>query len=158
MNLLDCPDTIFIIATENNRLIGFALAMTDYSKFLTTALKKDRSTLLLEIGWTLLKNPTTAFKLSFSLPGILLSSSHPHAELQFIAISPLYQGCGVGTQILSHLARELSSRKIKAYYVGTKAENTLSNQFYRKLGFQFSHSKKYFGDLFNYYVSPGLHD
>ena len=100
--------------------------------------------------------PTIALKLIVSLPEILLSKDTPHAELQFIAINPKSQGKGLGLALMNKLKEKYRAEGLNEFYIGTKADNLLSNKFYQKIGCVKKYSRKYFGDKMNYYVYPIL--
>ncbi len=95
-------------------------------------------------------------RLVTSIPSIIFSKDKPHAELQFIAVLPEQQNKGLGKEMMGIMGSELVARGINQYYVGTKKDNILSNNFYQKHGFVFSHTKRYFGDTLNYYISPDV--
>ena len=152
-NLSKSKNTIILIV-KNEKIDGFALATKNYSDFFADALAKKIIGVMLEVLKGIIKKPTITPKLLRSVPEMLFKKNEPHAELQFIAISPNLQGRGFGTLILNKLDEEFSKIGVNSYLVGTKEDNTLSNNFYKKNGFIFSHTKKFFGDTLNYYDSP----
>lgn len=153
-NLAQAPDIILLVAYDNGQIAGYALATTDYSRFITTAFSQRRVKLFCLMIKNLLRKPGAALKLLWSLPAILLTKKEPHPELQFIALDPASQGQGFGHQLMAALKSEFLKRGIHQYYVGTKADNLLSNRFYQKLGFSPVAPKTYFGDRLNCYLSP----
>jgi ribosomal protein S18 acetylase RimI-like enzyme len=153
-NLISSPETILLVAMDKGKVAGFALAVTDYSKFIKNAL----SARLFEAGVLVLihsvLHPQVLYKLLLSLPHLLFGKASKNAELQFIALQPEFQGQKIGEALLHRLAMEFHSRSITHYLVSTKFDNTRSNNFYIKNGFTFSHVVKYFGEKLNYYISP----
>ena len=150
-NLLLSPYTIFLVAYENEKITGFLLAVTDYSKFFKLATTKEKSKLVAITLKTLVLKPQITYKLISSL--LQVSKEESHAELQFIAILPDYQGQNIGTRLVDELKKAFLSFGIKKYYVGTKANDQLSNKFYLKVGFDKVYTKTYFGEKHNYYLS-----
>ena len=111
--------------------------------------------MILQIIISSLKNPLLLIKLI----QWRLKPSHKNKikpELQFFAIDKKFQGQGWGKKLIKKLAEEFKKEEIKQYRVGTKADNTLSNNFYKKSGFEFFYKDNFFGDKFNYYISPEI--
>ncbi|MES3005134.1 MAG: GNAT family N-acetyltransferase [Patescibacteria group bacterium] len=153
-NLLESPDSILLVSEENEVITGYALAFTGYSKFFRTAICNNRLALGTIVIKKILQKPSFVFKIASSL--FNSTKEDGHAELQFIAIIPESQGKNIGTRLINLLNEEFRLKNITNYYVGTKAENPLSNQFYRKLGFKQISTKQYFGDKLNFYISPNI--
>lgn len=153
-NLIESRETICLVLFENNKIEGFALASTDYSKFLSTAMKKGKFSILLSMMKCFILRPVVLYSLLKSVPKILFSKETPHAELQFLGVSPESQGKGFGQAIMKRLDEEFKKENISQFYVGTKARDPLSNKFYQKIGFTKEYSKTYFDDVLNYYLSP----
>jgi len=152
-NLLESKDCILLVCEENEVVVGYALAFTDYSKFFQTAISK-KILLGLSVVATLLRKPSFIKKI---LPSILKRQKEGnHAELQFIAVTQENRGKNIGTKLIEQLNLELKLKGIKNYLVGTKSENILSNQFYKKIGFKHVSVKYYFGDKLNFYISPDI--
>lgn len=155
-NLIQSSEIICLIAYEGNGIEGFALATKDYSFFLKSALSKNKLRAVYSMSTHVILRPAVVWKLMLSLPEILFSKDIPHAELQFIAITPKSQGKGLGSALMNKLKEKYRAEGLNEFYIGTKADNLLSNKFYQKIGCVKKYSRKYFGDKMNYYVYPIL--
>lgn len=152
-NLIDSPEVICLTLYEKNKVEGFALAIKDYSLFFKIAISKNKAYLFFIVGSKIILQPITAYKLLRSLPSIFFSKETHHAELQFIAVSPAFQGMGLGSSLIKQLVKEFKKNHINQLHVGTKSKDPLSNKFYQKMGFTKEYSKTYFGEELNYYTS-----
>lgn len=153
-NLARSKNSILLVSSENTNVMGYLLAVTNYSKFFKIATSGKKMQLVIIILKTLVKKPNLAYKLISYIFNV--SEEDFHAELQFIAILPKYQGQGLGTKLIEQLKTELSLLNIKKYFVGTKASDELSNRFYQKMRFTKVYIKTYFGAELNYYLSPEI--
>lgn len=153
-NLLKSKNAILIVSEENDNIIGYALAYSDYSKFFKTAISENFIMIGLIVLGKILQKPKILIKLVSTL--FKSNTETEHAELQFIAVTPTNQGKNIGTKLIEKLNIEFGQSNIKNYFVGTKTDNLLSNNFYKKLGFKMIYTKKYFGDQLNFYISPNI--
>lgn len=143
---------IFLVATDKGKLIGFALGIIDGQKVLRTILLSSFLPLIFKALPTALRRPVVipqTISMVFQKPSEL-----GKPELQFIAVSPKYQGRGVGKNLVQKLIREFAAEKIDSFLVGTAASNQKSNDFYKHLGFKFAGKSKVFGQTQNFYSSP----
>lgn len=146
------PINICFLVKDNNKVTGFLVATINGEKFNKNIIRRNFFVLCFYILKSSLLNPQLIYKLVrwvFAPTGKRLSP-----ELQFIALTQEAQGRGIGTKLINHLNNEFKERKILKYRVGTKAANKTSNSFYKKLKFKFIHQEVFFGDKYNYYISP----
>ncbi len=153
-NLCSSKNTVCLIATKNKDVLGFALAVKDYSRLTKDAVSKDFIRVCFIIGMRAILQPKVLIKLISSLPKMFFGADTKHAELQYIAVKPGLQGRGIGKLIIDDLGKEFKKEGVNNYLVGTKKENSNSNNFYIKNNFIFSHTGEYFSDTLNYYTSP----
>lgn len=156
VNIINSQESICLALYENDKIEGFALATKDYSTFFSNAIRENRFILFWELSTNLLLKPLNIYKLLKSLPNMVFTKEIPHAELQFLGVSPEFQGKGFGSALIERLGEEFKKVGVSEFYVGTKAEDPLSNKFYQKIGFAKKYSKTYFDKELNYYLSPRL--
>ena len=155
LTIVPSKTNITILTKEGENVIGFLVATKNGDEFNQEVIQKN----FLKLSWEILKS-------SFLRPSLItrviqwkFKPAHQNKikpELQFIAIDPRYQGQGIGTKMLKMLSQEFKKDGINQYRVGTKAQNELSNAFYQKLGFKEFYKNSFFGDDFNYYLSPSI--
>jgi dTDP-4-amino-4,6-dideoxy-D-galactose acyltransferase len=63
------------------------------------------------------------------------------ATIGLIAISPLYQGKGVGRKLINAVEMELVNRQIGELRIPTQFQNEIACEFYMKLGYKISKKK-----------------
>ncbi len=148
-----CSDenNIIQIITVKDKIIGYSVATMNISKFYKKVLHGNFFSLLVEI----IKNLHGNLKLIFDILIWILTfkNNDQSAELQFLAILPKYQRLGLGTKLINLLIKEYSRYNITSFKVGTKADNSYSNRFYKKIGFKYLYQKQIVGEKFNYYIS-----
>lgn len=146
---------IFLTIKDNTKVVGFLVATVDGDKFNQKIINNNFLKLSCQIIKSSLFKPLILIKLiNWFLTKNIKNKLAP--ELQFIAIDHTHQGKGLGTMLIKQLNNEFKKRGINKYRVGTKALNVLSNNFYKKLDFKYTHQEQFFGDIFNYYLSPIL--
>lgn len=67
--------------------------------------------------------------------------SDDFATIGLIAISPLYQGKGVGRKLINAVEMELLNRQIEELRIPTQFQNEIACKFYMKLGYQIIEKK-----------------
>lgn len=153
--IIESDNTIFLIAKNEDIIIGYAAATKNNSIFQKEVIFKNIWKLTLIILKNVFIRPRVVYKI---IQWSLTSSPNRIApsELQFIAIDTPFQNQGIGSRFIEKLSNVYKMDGISKYCVGTKANNITSNNFYIKKGFKFVSRFQLFGDEFNYYISPKL--
>jgi GNAT superfamily N-acetyltransferase len=119
------------------RFIGAAVATEDTQGFYRRMLLKQFWNLGPIILWSLLKNPSLVLHaLETVVHSIRSLEAESKAELILLVLRKTYQRQGIGTNIIQALNAEFRRRGIESYLVRIYRDNTNSNYFYKKLGFQ----------------------
>lgn len=151
--IIPSNNNICLIITENQTINGFSVATLDGGKFNSEVINQS----FLSLSWQILKSSIKNPNLLIKIINWKLKTPHPYKikpELQFIAVDPRLQGQGWGTKLIKQTSTEFKNNGISSFRVGTKSSNPQSNSFYKKLGFKSYYQDNFFGDDFNYYLSP----
>lgn len=124
----ECYDTCFVLADDNDRVVGYVLCEPDYKRFAKVYTTKDVPAIL-KLD---LKSGLKA--MSFPFPYTFFGIKYP-AHLH-IDILPQYQSQGYGAKMIETLFEELRSRKVKGIMLMAGSYNTGAVRFYTRLGFK----------------------
>lgn len=142
----DLENTV-VIFREKNKLVGFAVATRNPKNFIKRVVTN-----------CLIDHPILTLSIIISKPLVMAKAIYwqffdkkpnPQTELQFIAVDKKFRNRGLGKKLIDELG-------IKEFIVGTKSNNELSNNFYRKLGFKYIGKFSAFGEPLNYYLARYL--
>ncbi len=125
---VECSDTCFCLADENDKAVGYILCEPDYKRFSSLYRRKY----VPEILKLHKKDGITAFLLP--IPYSVFGFKYP-AHLH-IDILPEYQSKGYGSKMVNTLLEELKSRNIKGVMLCADRENEGAIRFYKRLGFK----------------------
>lgn len=144
-------NNILLVLKEDNKIIGFTLATKSSSNFYHQIITENFFTLTWEVIKSSLSHPKLILEtaLWFLLPQ---NTNQKTAELQFIAIDKSYQGKGWGKKLIQKLTQKFSLFHIHKLQAGTWASNDRSNNFYKRLNFDFIAQKEILGAKLNYYL------
>lgn len=153
--IIPSKNNICLIAEDKNTIIGYTIVTYDGEKFNKEVIYKNFFSLNFIILSKSILNPNLLLKV---IRWIIKppNQNKIKPEIQFIAINPNYQNQGLGTKFINEVNKEFKNSNIKSYRVGTKTNNEKSNNFYKKLSFTKLYEDDFFGDKFNYYLSPKL--
>jgi ribosomal protein S18 acetylase RimI-like enzyme len=153
-NFYECVITLNtgfgIIYEQNNTVIGAAVATENTQTFYRRLLLRKFWNLGPIVLWSLLKKPSLVFH---ALETVIHSSrsydAEGKAELILLVLRKTYQRQGIGTKIMKAVNEEFMRRGVESYLVRIYRDNTNSNLFYRKLGFQMVRSFTMYGRKWN---------
>lgn len=145
-------NNVCLVVKQRNRILAYLVATKNDFAFTKNVISRRFFSLFWEVLKASIKKPKLLY---YALTWFIGSFdfNNKEAELKFIAVNPKFQGKGIGTKLLKNLDAEFDKYGIARYLVGTKKENKLSNMFYKKSGFIYLQSKRFFGNSFNYYSS-----
>ncbi len=126
--VLECADTSFCLADENDKPVGYILCEPNYRRYR----KLYRNKYVPEI-FKLKKNDGLKSWL-FPIPYSFFGRKYP-AHLH-IDILPEYQSNGYGSKMVKTLLAELENTGVKGVMLTADLENTGAVRFYERLGFK----------------------
>ncbi len=152
----------FLVAEDQNKIIGFCMGYFYNSDAMGTFYKKHRWQFVRRTCALLLQGNSLAWrKVSTALTkpfrkeevGKRMSQdiNQPSASLLSIGVLPAYQGKGISSMLVTEYEQVLKQHGVKAYTLSTWPKNYRAIAFYQKMGlrerYRFSNSVKFIKDL-----------
>lgn len=129
-----------IIASDNNKIVGFLAYSEDMSSFYKYLIKHR----LISFAWygflAFLRNPRILFRLLSAFgKSEEVKREEKYIELASIGVDPLSKGKGVGSQMIAYLKNSIDFENFAYISLETDADdNEYANKFYQKNGFVLS--------------------
>ena len=152
--LISDPTNLVLIVKEDEHIVAYLVMFLNADQQLLKIITNNWLFFLRQAIRTLLVNPRLLIRALDSKDILQSHDEKGEAEIQFFAVDKNFLGKGTGTKMIRELNDRLKRLMINHYLVGTKKNNPLSNRFYLKNGFIFTHELKIFGETLNYYRSP----
>ncbi|WP_421418989.1 GNAT family N-acetyltransferase [Pseudoalteromonas lipolytica] len=134
LHLSDLNDGLCFISYSGTQAVGFVIA----GKSLNNKVKEFVRLNRIAICFVILRNPSFIIpKIKSLFTRFSKSKWKSTADLRVlsIAVSPQFQGEGVGKSLLAHLESELKHLDTKLYGLSVKKSNIGAQEFYEKRGF-----------------------
>jgi ribosomal protein S18 acetylase RimI-like enzyme len=141
---LQDSSSIWLIASHNNRLIGFVVGTTEPAGFFKRLLLYRWPAFIVAGGSGFFRHPLQIIRRF--LAALVYRGEKPRGIdkatlLSSIGVSPHYAGRGVGLSLVEHFCQEAFSRGTDHVYLLTDdANNNAANRFYVKCGFSLESS------------------
>ena len=105
--MCNCKDAITLCAIDEGTLVGFSSTAVKSAGFNTRLIKQNIGSFAMEAIKLLLTRPTALIRLvnNFTKKGSDVEDNGDYAELFSIGVSPICQGKGVGSLLLSNNER-----------------------------------------------------
>lgn len=131
----ECNDTVLIIISDNDNVIGFITGATSGLRSVFSHLLKKH---LIKILLVLLPHLFSFSKLKRIAEIILHTnenkSNNPNAELLSLAIQKNYRGSGAAKELFEQLVRDFQNKDIKDFKIIVGEKLGAAHSFYRKMG------------------------
>ena len=124
----ECYDTCFVVADDNDKVVGYILCEPNYKRYKKIFRKVD----VPEIKKLHKKSGQTAWL--FPIPYCFFGHKYP-AHLH-IDILDEYQNQGFGSKLMTALFEELKKRNVKGIMLQANLSNEGAVRFYKRLGFK----------------------
>lgn len=137
-----------LVYLYDNRVVGLATGITHSKGLFKVILEKRFIQFIYIILIHIITHPSSLRKIFtvITYPGI----STDHAELLTIAVDRRFRDRGVGKRLTVEIVREFKKMRIKRFLVSVY-DRLPSNEFYKKMGFQYKRSFDFLGEKMNYY-------
>lgn len=139
---------IFIFAArEDNKIVGFLCGATQTSTMPKIMFEK----LWKELLTIILKNPLVLIKLMQIpfYPGF--KPKKDTGEILTIALLPEYRGRGIGKKLILESKKEFRQNYYHHFFISVRDNMKEANNFYRKIGLKKVKSKKFLGEVINFW-------
>jgi ribosomal protein S18 acetylase RimI-like enzyme len=140
----------FIVAKKGTSTIGFVCACYDSSKLFSFSVFRSLHYFFMILPKILFK-PPLAIKVFQTFFYSQKDDPRVKSELVVIAVNPLYQSLGIGTELIKHMEQVLLEKKLFSYKVTVHNEMEKSNHFYSKNNMHLTKTFKLYGVLWNLY-------
>lgn len=141
--VLSYPYHIFLVALNDESIIGFVAGFLNPSKFYSF-LKKRKLKVGLAITLEILRNPFLIFRVIQNYKRVnsnILENKDKVVELASIAVDPDFEGRGIGKRLVNEFLKVSSFIGGEIVILTTDAENNDKvNHFYKSLGFELKRS------------------
>lgn len=122
------PESVFVVADENDNAVGYILCAKDYGKFF-----KDFNRIYLDKVKKLSRTKALEQRL---MPLLYTKIAKEYPAHLHIDLLPVCQGQGWGTKLVEKLCEHLKQQNIKGLSLGVGADNKGAIRFYERLGFK----------------------
>lgn len=138
--MCNCKDAITLCAIDEGTLVGFSSTAVKSAGFNTRLIKQNIGSFAMEAIKLLLTRPTALIRLvnNFTKKGSDVEDNGDYAELFSIGVSPICQGKGVGSLLLSNNERMIREwGGVKRLSLTTdKNNNESAIAFYQRNGYK----------------------
>ena len=135
--MCESDNCILVTAKDGDKIIGFAVIVKNHERFMKEVITD------LPVIKAALRKPAVIIQAIF---GLLNNRPPSMPELQFIAVQENFRNRGIGRAMIKKL-------NVNQFIVGTKKCNKGSNNFYKKLNYEFIGTYTAFNDQLNYYLA-----
>lgn len=144
---------IYVYVYESNKEIqGFVAGSKDFSNTFKKIIINNFARYSLSIFPQLLQKPYLIKKIIETLFYTKQGGSiAPSAELIALSVMKKCQRQGIGKKLVNVLEKKFRKGNIKNYKVSVNANYLGANNFYKSLGFKYSHSFNIYGKILNSY-------
>jgi len=136
--IIAMPDSVALVALENEQVVGFVAGVTHQSSFYGQLVRRRLFAFARASLGAALRHPSIVPRL-FRALSYSCSSQEAVAQalLMSIAVAPDAAGKGIGQQLVKAFLDEVQTRGINSVSLTTDRDNNKrANGFYQKLGFE----------------------